>query len=74
MKQTPDDIVLCAQFQELTRASIARDVLLAEGIPAVIDNSVMGIVFPPAGAVRLMVRVADRDRAREILRQGALLR
>lgn len=33
----------------------------------------MGTILPPAGSVRLMVRRADLDRAREILAVGGLL-
>lgn len=64
----PDELTLCELFPDIATASIAYGALDAEGIPAVIDNEMMGTILPPAGAVRLMVFRRDLARARAIVK------
>lgn len=71
MKDT--DLVLCARYTDAPTASIAQGLLESNDIPAIIDNEIMGTIFPPAGAVRLMVRRMDLERAQSIIAEGHLL-
>ncbi len=66
------DLVLCARYSDTPMAAIARGLLDSNDIPAIIDNGIMGTILPPAGAVRLMVRRCDLDRARDILIKGGM--
>lgn len=65
------DIILIQEFYDLAQAYIAKGVLDANGIDAIVDNEIMSSVYPititPLGAIRLMVRRGDLDAARKIL-------
>ena len=68
-----DDIVMLERFPSELDAEIAKSVLGCEGIPAMIlkdDAGGMEPQFQLTMGVRLMVRQADLDRAREILDLG----
>lgn len=71
MNTKGSDIILLQEFYDLAQAHIAKGVLAANGIDAIIDNEIMSTVYPitisPLGAIRLMIRRADLHIAREIL-------
>ena len=73
MKDSPDDLVLCARFSDAPTAALAVSLLSDEEIPAVADNAMITTLLPFVGSVRVMVRRADLDRATAILRPGKLL-
>lgn len=68
---TDNEIVLCREFANDAEARLALASLEAEGIRAIIDNDVFSRIYPlgysSVGALRLMVRRRDLDRATDII-------
>lgn len=70
----PDDLVTIATFPNSMEASVARGALEAAGIPAFVPDENRGVFArdfstgPPKWA-ELKVRVSDRDRATEVLKE-----
>lgn len=66
-----DNVALLAMFYNDFDAQMAKNKLQDAGIPAIIDNEIFASVLPVGvngiGALRLMVRSKDIDRARHIL-------
>ena len=66
-------IVLAATFDDMPMANIARGMLEANGIPAILDNeiaySVLRIELTPTNSIRLMVREQDLDKALHLLKE-----
>jgi hypothetical protein len=65
-----DDIVVLRQFGNEVEAQFAATVLEANGIPARVMADTAGGAFPSMALlfpVRLLVRAADADLARELL-------
>ncbi len=65
------DLVLAATFNLLSEAEVARSVLAAHGIAAVIQDRGLASMLPPVafttGGVKLLVAPEDADRARDLL-------
>lgn len=67
---TGNDLVLYKQYGNSSDAYIAMGVLETNGVPAVVDNSIMGTLLggiPAVGSFRLMVRRKDLDLARRLM-------
>ena len=66
-----DDLVLFHEYSSSADAYIAKGVLDTNGIPAIVDNSIMGTLLggiPAVGSFRRMVRRKDLDQARMLLK------
>lgn len=66
------DIVLAAEYNDEVSANIARGMLEANGIPAIVEGSNMVRLYLGAqiwNPVRLMVRQCDLDTALTLLRE-----
>lgn len=66
------DIVLAAEYNDEVSANIARDMLEANGIPAIVEGSNMVRLYLGAqiwNPVRLMVRQCDLDYALKLLKE-----
>jgi hypothetical protein len=68
---SPDDVVTLARFGELTAAQLLRGRLDAEGIECLLPDEVMAAqtwhLQGAIGGIRVQVRQADLERAKEIL-------
>jgi hypothetical protein len=68
-----DDLVIVDQFNDLPEAQIAQAFLLSHDIESLIPNeyssTMMSHVIIAMGHVKLMVRDADLERSRELLKQ-----
>ena len=66
-----DNVVLLAKYYNDFDAQMAKNRLQDAGIPAIIDNEIFASVLPVGvngiGALRLMVRSKDVERARHVL-------
>ncbi|HYG66721.1 MAG TPA: DUF2007 domain-containing protein [Anaeromyxobacteraceae bacterium] len=71
MTHAPADLVAVATFNLLAEAEVARSVLAADGIDAVLQDSGLAAVLPPlaltTGGVRILVAAEDEERARSLL-------
>lgn len=66
------DIVLAAEYNDEVSANIARGMLEANGIPAIVEGSNMVRLYLGAqiwNPVRLMVRQCDLDAALKLLKE-----
>ncbi len=66
------DIVLAAEYNDEVSANIARGMLEANGIPAIVEGSNMVRLYLGAqiwNPVRLMVRQCDLDTALTLLKE-----
>ncbi len=66
------DIVLAAEYNDEVSANIARGMLEANGIPAIVEGSNMVRLYLGAqiwNPVRLMVRQCDLDYALKLLKE-----
>lgn len=66
------DIVLAAEYNDEVSANIARGMLEANGIPAIVEGSNMVRLYLGAqiwNPVRLMVRQPDLDAALKLLKE-----
>lgn len=66
------DIVLAAEYNDEVSANIARGMLEANGIPAIVEESNMVRLYLGAqiwNPVRLMVRQCDLDYALKLLKE-----
>ncbi|MCC8071451.1 MAG: DUF2007 domain-containing protein [Bacteroidales bacterium] len=77
MTQNPDDIVLAHTYDTDWQAHLAKGLLAEHGIESIINNEIFASIYPigfnSIGGVRLMVRLADLQRAREILAQAHIV-
>ena len=66
------DLVPVASFENLSEAEVARSVLAAEGIAAVIRDEPLASLLPPValanGGLTLLVAEDEVERARDVLR------
>lgn len=66
-------IVLAAVFDNAGAANIAKGMLEANNIPAILDGeialNVFGIQLSPTDGIRLMVRARDLERAQDLLNE-----
>lgn len=70
-----NDLVLFNEYANSADAYIAKGVLDTNGVPAIVDNSIMGTLLggiPAVGSFRLMVRRKDLDLARHIMSDPAI--
>jgi len=70
-----DEFVTVATFRNLFDASIARGALESDGVPALVPGEINGsFALNRSGAheawVELKVRLSDRDRAVQLLREA----
>lgn len=66
------DLVLAANFNDQVSADIARGMLEANGIPAIIEGTYMSTLYLGAqiwNPVRLMVRQCDLDATLKLLKE-----
>lgn len=68
-----DTLTLCAVYGDAPSAYMARGMLASNDIPSIVDNDIVGTLFPPAGGLRLMVRYCDLMFARDVLSDAGLL-
>jgi hypothetical protein len=71
--KTGDNLELLYEYNVSSEAYIAMGVLESNGVPAVVDNSIMATLLggiSPVGNYRLMVRRKDLDIARKILAEA----
>jgi hypothetical protein len=65
------DLVPIATYENLSEAEVARSVLAAEGIPAVLRDEPLASLLPPValanGGLTLLVAPEEADLAREVL-------
>ena len=67
---TGNDLVLYKEYGNSSDAYIAMGVLETNGVPAIVDNSIMGTLLggiPAVGSFRLMVRLKDFELARRLM-------
>lgn len=71
MEQTP--VVVGIYYQDW-EAQMAVDELANQGIEAVINNELMGTIYPigAMGGIRVLVREQDADKAQFILKKSNL--
>lgn len=66
-----DNLICVATFPNDAEAHIVAGMLEAEGIPTVLDNQIFSSLYPigfnSIGAIRLMVRRCDSDRALNLM-------
>lgn len=65
-----NDLVLFHEYTDSGEAYIAAGVLDASGVPAIVDNAIMGTIFsglPAVGGFRVMVRRKDLALANSIM-------
>lgn len=66
-----NDIVLCRNFVNLPEAHLAESALVQEGIECFLENAIFGSIYPMGfsdlGAIRLMVKQRDLQRALDII-------
>lgn len=66
-----EDLVPVASFENLSLAEVARTLLQAEGIEAVLQDRPLASLLPPVaianGGLVLLVSPDELDRAREVL-------
>lgn len=71
MERASSDLVPVAIFNLLSEAEVARSVLAADGITAVVQDRGLAAVLPSValstGGIRLLVASEDAERARALL-------
>lgn len=65
-----NELVLYNEYSNSSDAYIVKGVLDTNGVPAIVDNSIMGTLLggiPAVGSFRVMVRRKDLETARRLL-------